>query len=239
MTSQISKLIKLSGAIAVAASVVGCSGGAYIETADRNDVVTVGDSVFDSNGVIESTLESYEGSTFRNYTTGGAEMAGGVIAPSVESQYSTANNTNGNIDTVLMNGGGNDILIPAMLFDPYGCRTHWWRWNISQSCINLIGDTYVAGVNLLNQMDADGVQNVVFLGYYEPPRSNSNLSQAVSVGDDYLSYACGVSTNANCTFVDVRGTVPASQIEGDDIHPTPAGSVNLANQVWPVLSPLL
>ena len=238
-------LIKLGGrgktlcAAFVLATIVGCSGNAYEETADRNDVITLGDSIFDLNGVIQETLEGYAGETFRDYTRSGAEISGGLLAPSVISQYNTAKSTNPNINTILMDGGGNDILIPATLFDPYGCRTRWWRRNISNACVNLIIDQYIVQVNLLNQINADGVDDVVWLGYYELPRGNSNLTKALNLGDDLLGYGCEVSSNANCSFVDPRGTVPASQVLSDDIHPTVAGSVNLANQIWPVLQPLL
>jgi len=235
----VSSVAKLAATAVVAMSVVGCTGNAYVETADRNDVITVGDSIFDLNGVIQATLEANAGETFRNYTQSGAEISGGALAPSVESQYATANATNGAIDTVVMDGGGNDILIPATLFDPYGCRTRWYRWNPSQSCVNLLGDIYVSGVNLLNQMDADGVQDVVWLGYYELPGSNANLTKILQLGDAYLDHACNTATTANCHYVSTLGTVPASQVEGDNIHPTPAGSVNLAGQIWPVLQPLL
>lgn len=235
----VSRIAKLAASALVAVSVVGCTGSPYVENADRNDVITLGDSIFDLNGVIQDTLEAYAGETFRDYTQSGAELSGGAFATSVVGQYADAKATDSNINTIVMDGGGNDILIPATLFDPYGCRTHWWRWNPSRSCVNLIADQYVTAVNLLNQMNSEGVDNVVWLGYYELPRGNANLTKALNIGDDYLGYACEVATNADCSFVDPRGTVPASQVEGDDIHPTPAGSVNLANQIWPVLQPLL
>jgi lysophospholipase L1-like esterase len=232
-------LIKLIGTLFIASSLVACTGNPYEESADRNDVITLGDSIFDLNGVIQDTLESYAGETFRDYTQSGAELSGGALATSVEKQYADAKSTDANITTIVMDGGGNDILIPAMLFDPYGCRTKWYRWNISSSCRGLIEDQYVNAVNLLNQMNNDGVSDVIWLGYYELPRDNANLTKALNYGDDLLGYACDIATNANCQFVDPRGTVPASQVESDDIHPTPAGSVNLANQIWPKLQPLL
>lgn len=232
-------LVKLTAAAVVALSVVGCSNSAnYTHNADRNDVATFGDSIFDDNGVIQAELEANAGQTFRDYTTSGAEIEGGSAAPSVYDQYASANAANPDITTVIMNGGGNDILIPAMLFDPYGCRTHWWRRNISSSCKNLVHNTRVHQVNLLDQMANDGVNNVVYLGYYETPRSNANLTQAINYGDDHLILGCN-STIANCTMVDPRGTVPASQVGGDDIHPTVEGSQNLAAQLWPVVAPLL
>lgn len=240
LKNVVANLAKAAATAVVAISVVGCTGNPYEESVNgRNDVVTLGDSIFDLNGVIQETLEARAGTQFRDYTSSGAELKGGAFAPSVVEQYAAANNTNGNINTILMDGGGNDILIPATLLDPYGCRTHWWRWNPSRSCKNLITEQYYNAVDLLNDMDADGVNDIVWLGYYELPRGNANLTKALNLGDDYLGYACEVSTSANCQFVDPRGTVPASQVEGDDIHPTPAGSVNLANQIEPVLFPLL
>ncbi|WP_068507449.1 MULTISPECIES: SGNH/GDSL hydrolase family protein [unclassified Oleiphilus] len=236
---KMAKAVKFAAACIVSVSVVGCTGNPYEEVADRNDVITLGDSIFDLNGVIQETLESYAGETFRDYTQSGAELSGGALAKAVDQQYEDAKSTDANIDTIVMDGGGNDILIPAMLFDPYGCRTHWWRWNISRSCRGLIEDQYINAINLLNQMESDDVQNVIWLGYYELPRGNKNLTKALNYGDDLLGYACDVATNASCSFVDTRGTVPASQVESDNIHPTPEGSINLANQIWPVLQTVL
>ena len=238
-SQKASSLFKLVLTLALASSFIGCVGNPYEEDASRNDVITLGDSIFDLNGVIEETLESYAGETFRNYTQNGAELQGGVIARSVVGQYSDARSTDSNISTIVMDGGGNDILIPAYLFDPYKCRTRWYRRNLSEDCTNLIDDLYVETVNLLNDMAQDGVDNVIWLGYYELPRLNRNLTKALNYGDDFLGYACEVSSNASCQFVDPRGTIPASQVKRDAIHPTPEGSVNLANQIWPVLEPLL
>ncbi len=240
LKNVVSKVVKLAAFSVVAISVVGCTGNPYEETVNgRNDVVTIGDSIFDLNGVIQETLEARAGTQFRDYTQSGAELSGGLLAPSVIEQFLDANAHNGNINTILMDGAGNDILIPATLLDPYGCRTHWYRWWPSNSCYNLINDQYFIAVDFLNYIAATGVQDIVWLGYYELPRGNANLTTALNYGDDLLGYACEVSSSANCQFVDPRGTVPASQVESDDIHPTPAGSVNLANQIWPVLDPLL
>ena len=217
---------------------VACGGSDYVENADRNDVITVGDSIFDLSGELQLFLEQKAGQTFRNYTQSGAELTGGIIATAVDVQYSDARSTNANIDTVVMDGGGNDILIPAMVGDIYGCRTKWYRKNISSRCKNLVNNVYVDLVNFLNQMDADGVKNVVYLGYYELPRGNANLLQALNYGDEKLADACS-NTTANCSFVDPRGHIPADYVLSDNIHPTTEGSQVLADLVWPHLQPLL
>lgn len=232
------QLLKLSASAAVLASMVACGGNPYVENADRNDVVTLGDSIFDLSGDIQRNLEAYAGQTFRNYTQSGAELKGGSFATSVVNQYAAAKATDSNIQTLVMNGGGNDILIPAMTLDIYGCRTRWYRKNISSSCVNLINNVYVDAVNMLNGMDTDGVQNVIYLGYYELPRGNANLLKAVNYGDQRLGDACN-NTTANCTFLDPRGMVPANHVLDDDIHPTAEGSLTLANLIWPHLQSVL
>ena len=219
-------------------NLVACGGSDYVESADRNDVITVGDSIFDLSGELQLFLEQKAGQTFRNYTQSGAELSGGIVATAVDAQYADAKSTDANIATVVMDGGGNDILIPAMTGDFYGCRTQWYRRNITSRCKNLINNVYVDLVNLLNTMDADGVQNVVYLGYYELPRGNANLLQALNYGDDRLAEACA-NTTASCQFVDPRGTIPANYVLDDDIHPTTEGSQVLADLIWPHLQPLL
>ncbi|MFT5591743.1 MAG: lysophospholipase L1-like esterase [Oceanicoccus sp.] len=219
-------------------SLIACGSGSYVETADRSEIITLGDSIFDLSGDIQRILEDRAGQTFRDYTLSGAELSGGIVANSVERQYSDAKSTDANIETVVMDGGGNDILIPAIILDPYGCRTHWWRWSISRSCKNLINDQYVNLVNLLNKMDADGVDNIIYLGYYELPRGNKNLTSALNYGDEKLGQACN-NTTGNCTFLDPRGMVPASDVLSDNIHPNANASRTLADLIWPVLQPLL
>jgi len=231
--------VKLVSAMAVVVSVVGCSSGnPYVEYADRNDIISLGDSVLDSSGEIEAKLEALAGQTFRNYSRSAAEIAGGVLAPSVVDQYNAANNTDSDIDTIIMNGGGNDILIPAKLFDPYRCRTRWYRRNISNNCKNLVHDIYVDAVNLLNTMGNDGVENILYIGYYHPKGGDANLSKAVDYGNEWLGYGCD-NTTANCDLTPSVNAISESDILSDDIHPNASGSAKIANLLWPKLQPLL
>ena len=237
-SQTVAQLAKALASAAIMLSLIACGSGNYVENADRNDVITLGDSIFDLSGDLQRFLEEEAGETFRDYTLSGAELQGGIIANSVYQQYSDAKATDSNINTIVMDGGGNDILIPAMILDPYGCRTHWWRWSISRSCKNLINDQYVNLVNLLNQMDSDGVDDIIYLGYYELPRGNANLGSALEYGDNKLGEACE-NTTAACQFVDPRGTIPAEYVLSDNIHPTTEGSRVLADLIWPKLQPLL
>lgn len=247
-TSVSKKAASVLVALMVTAGGIGCGFVAsvpWIRNADNNRVVNVGDSIFALSGEIQGYLHAWKGKTFRRYSTSGAEINGGdVIAPSVYNQYAIARGDNSNIDTILMDGGGNDILLPViLLFDPYNCKRDWWEWRLSSSCKNLINDIYVDAVNLLNNMHADGVDNVVYLGYYYTKDSliSGNLSRlkdAINYGDSKMAQACSYSA-ANCTFVDPRSTINNSDIISDGIHPNTSGSYKLANLLWPHISPLL
>lgn len=235
-------------AVVLAAALTGCGGAGSllsnprVSDADNDQVITIGDSIFALSGELQDFLEGYAGESFRRYTLSGAELTGGVIATSVADQYQEARADNPAIDTVVMDGGGNDILIPAIAFDPYNCKTQWYQFgNLSQKCRNFIDDVYVDAVNLLNDMHADGVDNVIYLGYYHTKNGIfllDSMEEAVDYGDAKLAQACSYSA-ANCQFVDPRSTINDSDIIIDGIHPNTNGSRKLAELVWPRLQPLL
>jgi hypothetical protein len=211
----------------------------WIRNANNNKVVFFGDSIFALSGEIQARLHSLNGNkTFRNYTTSGAELLGGVIAPSVEQQIDTANADNPNSTVVVMNGGGNDILLPAVALDPYDCLTQWYEFGrLSSSCKSFIDDIYVDGVDLLNGLHADGITDVIYLGYYYTKNGLllvDDLEEAIVYGDAKLSLACTNSV-VNCTFIDPRSTIRDSDITVDGVHPNATGSRKLADLIWPVL----
>jgi lysophospholipase L1-like esterase len=214
----------------------------WIRNADNNDVVVLGDSIWALSGEIQANLHAWNGGTFRNYAVSGAELIGGVIAPSVVQQYDIAMSDNPNSTILVMDGGGNDILLPAVAFDPYDCLTQWYEWGrLSSSCKNFIDDIYVDGVNFLNDVHADGFTDIVFLGYYYTKNGLlwvDDLKEAIDYGDARLAQACQYSA-ADCTFVDPRSTIRDRDITLDGVHPNSTGSRKLAELIWPVLQPKL
>lgn len=235
-------------ALVVAAALTGCGGAGgllsnpRVTDADNDQVITIGDSIFALSGELQDFLEQDAGQTFRRYTLSGAELAGGAVATSIVDQYQIARSDNPAIDTVVMDGGGNDILIPAIMFDPYDCKTQWYEFGqLSGSCKNLINDIYVDGVNLLNDMHADGVEHVIYLGYYYTKNGFfllDSMEEAVDYGDTKLAQACQYSA-VNCQFIDPRAAINDGDIIADGIHPNTTGSRKLANLIWPQLQPLL
>jgi lysophospholipase L1-like esterase len=210
----------------------------WIRNANNNKVVFFGDSIFALSGEIQSRLYGYAGGTFRNYTTSGAELTGGLIQPSIEQQIDIANADNPNSTVVVMDGGGNDILIPAVALDPYNCMTQWWEFGrLSSSCKSFIDDIYVEGVDLLNGLAADGITHVTYLGYYYTKNGlilADDLEEAIVYGDAKLSLACQNSV-VDCTFIDPRAAIRDSDITADGVHPNSTGARKLADLIWPVL----
>ncbi|MDA3895545.1 MAG: hypothetical protein PF482_05285 [Desulfobacteraceae bacterium] len=207
----------------------------HITDADNNQVVNIGDSVYALSGEINDFLHSWAGQTFRRYS-----FSGDMIAD-VADQYIDAKNDNPDIDIIFMDGGANDILIPATLFDPYNCKVDWWESSLSSSCKSLIDDIYVDAVNLLNQMDQDGVDKVIYSGYYDLKFGligTTALNDAVDYGQVKLSLACSNST-VDCTFVNPQPIMTSSDLVVDGVHPTTSGSEKIAGLIWPVLEPLL
>jgi len=230
--------------LALTGFLTACGGSSYTSDADNNQVITLGDSIFDLSDELQGNLEEYAGQTFRKYTLSGAQLySGGIgVAPVVE-QYTQAKSDNSDIKTIVMDGGGNDILIPVIAqFDPYRCKTRWYQFGqLSSKCKEFIDDLYVEGVDILNGMDNDGVENIIYLGYYYTKNallSLKSLKQAVDYGNETLARACENST-VDCTFVDPRSTIVNSDIIIDGIHPASSGSRKLADLIWPHLEPLL
>ena len=209
-----------------------------IRNATRNDVVNLGDSIFALSGKIQDNLHSWAGQTFRRYALSGSMVS------HISDQYDLAKSDNANINTIFMDGGGNDILIPATLFDPYNCRVDWWESGLSSTCKSLINDVYVDMVDLLNQMGRDGVDNIIFLGYYRLKSGligSTSLNQAVDYGDTKLALAVANATAASNyrVFIDPRSNIVNSDIIYDGVHPSDSGSLKLATLIWAKLQPKL
>src|SRR5690554_922367 len=109
-----------------------------VTDADNDKVVFVGDSIFALSGEIQNQLESKAGETFLRYTVSGAELSGELITPSIPNQFREAVSDDLNIDIVVGDGGGNDLLIPAIMFNSNSCKTPWYRFGrLSQKCIDI------------------------------------------------------------------------------------------------------
>lgn len=242
------RLLKPLTALLVVGLFTGCSELGYllsndkVTDADNNQVVFVGDSIFALSGEIQNQLEAKAGETFRRYTVSGAELSGELIAPSIPNQFRDAVSDNPDINIMVGDAGGNDILIPAILLNSNSCKTPWYRFGrLSQKCKDFIDNIYVEGVDFLNEVAEAGVNHGVLVGYYYTKNGLfrlKDLKEAVDYGNTTLARACQNSV-LNCTFVDPRPVINNRDIIFDGIHPADSGSRKIADLIWPQLQPLL
>lgn len=256
--NQGNKLLKLFAGLYMASVLIACTnegiGGIVsmprVTDADNDQVVFIGDSIYAASGIldplgggIQGRLEDKAGETFRNYAVSGAQLFGGSTAQSIPEQFDEALADNPNIDLVVGDGGGNDILLPAVLLDPHKCKTRWYQFgNLSTDCKDFIDGLYVEGVALLESYTQFGVQNAIVTGYYYTKLGIVGnldlLEEAVDYGNATLKLACDGSP-IPCTFINPTGVIKNRDIIIDGIHPKASASKKIADLIWPVMEPLL
>jgi len=209
----------------------GGTGGCQKGTTKASQVVWIGDS-YPASGTPPGGIQRYTeqaavaagalaaGSTYRKYYAGGTQMANGQIP----GQYTTAKQADPNINTVIMTGGGNDILIgnPSCLSNPPPAN---------QSCVDTVAKATAAAEALFTQMQADGVKNVI---YYFYPRTALAMSGAnVDYAFPVVKAGCDKYKGPlNCYFVDTRPPFEGQNWFSDGIHPTDPGQQAIAVLVW-------
>jgi hypothetical protein len=170
-------------------------------------VLIVGDSYFPAaNSEIPNELRRLSGANYRDVSVPGTKMA--AIA------MSYTRNRTPQPKVVIMDGGGNDILQNP------GCAP-----GCAQE-MQAVADAR----NFLKQMATDGVQDVVFLFYYDMP--------ALKAGLDWMRPQMRTECEQSpvpCHFVDVQplfAGMDASTYTVDGIHPNKASADIIAGAVW-------
>ncbi len=232
----------------------GSSGSSSGGTADASscaakgsEVVMIGDSYFALSestsppaGEITQHLQGLasaagalaSGDAYRFYYKSGANMATyptSFVTP-IPSQFGAAVNTNPDIRYVIMDGGGNDILLQNT-----SCISVAATTPISDACKTDIQNTIDTANKLFATMKTAGVQKIIYFFY---PHLPTTTYPSVNVVMDYayplVKAACDASP-IPCYFIDTRPAFDgkdAQYIGPDNIHPTTAGSDVIAGLIW-------
>jgi hypothetical protein len=173
----------------------------------------------------------------RRYDVAGANMS------QIVTQYTTAHTADADIDTIVMDGGGNDILLGDR-----SCLTNP-PTDPTTTCAKTIDTTLAEGKTVLTQMQADGVKHVVFFFYPHVDTvdaSGNAIGISGKYANDTLDYAypkiqAVCAAIPNCVFVDTRpawGDNYAMYIDpqGFGVHPNNMGSQLLVDDaIWPAM----
>ncbi len=205
-----------------------------------NEVVMIGDSFFHITEIPQRlwTKARAAGSlgaseAYRYYYVSGAMMAAMAFATPIPDQYEQARTADPNITYVVMNGGGNDVLIgdrSCLLEAPPS----------NAACAATIDNAIATTKTLFARMASDGVEQIVFTFYPHMPTFGLFQGNAPAINDtiDYAErlarQACEESVSPPCTFV---STIAAFEghpeyLNAGDVHASPAGSEVAADLIW-------
>lgn len=196
----------------------------------KDCVVMLGDSIFALSNQEAKFLENLSGDTYRKYYVSGAQMLGGLVK-TIPQQYEDAI-ADGPVRTVIMDGGGNDVLIGAR----DACSADYGA-ELSAACYDMMEEVLAESERLMVQMVDDGVKNIVYQGYYY-----AGDEQLWQVTDVFQDLAIDLVHKLDSRYPDVKmvhvdprphfeqGDTSYLMIDG--IHPTREASKTLANLVW-------
>jgi hypothetical protein len=192
---------------------------------DGTDVITIGDSYmqFGSQATglgIQWALESVSGRDYRNYGLSGTQ----VLTEAIPNQYNDAVAENPVIKTVIMTGGGNDILLGRL-----DCSVIW----DDASCRPTIDMVQARFDQMRVQMAEDMVEDVIIVSYGYP--DNAMLHHGLNYSRMLLPESCKTTDTPRCHYID-----PVEELEGyispaDGIHPTKEGYDILGQMVWDLM----
>jgi hypothetical protein len=172
---------------------------------DGSDVITIGDSWMNlgSTGIQQSLLKA-SAQRYRTYGRGGTRLLDDVIP----NQYATAKRADPDIKTVVMTGGGNDIIqVPGLRDD---CTA------MGQQCEMVKKQILDRLTTLWDLMAADGVQDVLYVQYSNP--EGQNVDFALAGGESLKTRCAAVKAPLRCHTLEtldiVMGDIP------DGIHPS-------------------
>jgi lysophospholipase L1-like esterase len=193
---------------------------------DGNDVITIGDSWMSLGPAagIQVSIEKISGRDYRNYGVGGTRLLDEVIPK----QYAAAKAANPDIKTVIMTGGGNDILQDLTVH--FACIDS--AFDNSMTCKKRIDEVGARLVKLWAEMAEDGVEDVIMIGYSNKAGVIGPLTKTSAYSALTVPPLCAmVPAPLRCHAFDSDAEVPDLKLR-DGIHPDDAGYDAIATELW-------
>jgi lysophospholipase L1-like esterase len=185
---------------------------------DGKDVITIGDSWMSLglNGIQQSLLKASD-QPYRTYGVAGTQLLNGQIP----GQYASAKRADPDIKTVVMTGGGNDVLLTGLSQD---CANGGERCTAQ---LIKIGEGLAA---LWKQMSADGVQDVVHVLY----SSDAGAGVKTDAGAGIKKLCDSVPPPLRCHLLPTDDLVNGS-LRADGVHPSNAAYDRIGKAVYDLM----
>jgi lysophospholipase L1-like esterase len=213
------------------------------------EVVMLGDSYLDV-GNVGPTIQKDANAMYRTYYQAGAALNYGTGQGNIPYQFdSLAVPANPDIKVVIMDGGGNDILInnsQCLSTPPAG----------DTMCHMVIDQSVARGQQLFQDAVSKGVQDIVFFFYpHIDPSVGANAADWIDYAVPKVAQICcgantpaasasdltcfGNASGANCLFIDTRPEFMGHNMSSssdywfqDGVHPNQSGADAIGAKVW-------
>ena len=187
---------------------------------DGRDVITIGDSWMSNTlltgNAIEGALARLTGQPYRNYGVQGVLLLqSSLFGAAIPTQYDRAKSADPDIVTVIMTGGGNDIIQNPTV--QASCAEG------GEPCKQKLAEIVKALDTLWTEMADDGVQDVVFIRYSSDAGSTDD-----SLRGGGTPPAICLSGRIRCHSIDTTDAVMGDLQDG--IHPTRTANDRIAKK---------
>lgn len=189
---------------------------------DGKDVVTIGDSWMLLLGTgIQESLTRVSGQPYRKYARPGTRLLDGVIP----GQYATAKRADPDIKTVVMTGGGNDIIQNSTL------KSDCMRGGAM--CDEQVAKIRMRLAELWKEMSTDGVQDVIHVMYSKS--AGSGVMNRDKHNEQMAEVCAAVPAPLRCHLLNTDELIGPSDMRGDGIHPTDSGYDKIGKAVFELM----
>jgi hypothetical protein len=216
-----------------------------------SQVIVIGDSYINwPSHTFPQDMANESGQNWRMEAIGGMSMAtggvGGPLGEYIPNQFDDAIASDPDAHTVLMDGGGNDVLV-GWTANPDIEQCKDTGSSQLAVCQKVVSDAIAAADKLLNRMAAAGIRDVVYFFYPHIPEGrsiggphpNEILDYALPMVRDFCNGAADrTDGKLRCHFIDMIPVFEGHNPEwfNSDIHENSDGSKAMAKKVWEVMT---
>lgn len=184
-------------------------------------------TLLEQRAVKDGALKS--GDHYRNYAIPGTALAAPNLLGMIPPQWDQAVSEDPDIKFVIMDGGGNDVLI-----DHQECLAA--GSDKDPGCQSVVADTLRVGTQLITKMRDHGVTDGIYFFYPHVPAGGDDINDyALKMLQDQSK---GLATPMFRTYV--LDLIPvfdghADWIASDGIHANDTGENKIADEIWKIM----
>ncbi len=215
---------------------------------DPSQGAIIGDSYVTgaASPALQPALEALDpAATFQNYAVPGTSLASGGLLGFIPPQLTSAIGQQPNLKFMIMDGGGNDILICDQIQYP-GCNTICDAPGAENQkvCTDIVAAAFTVAKQMMTTAANAGIKDVVYFFYPHIPDANGGFKDILDYAAPLAEDLCNntyTQTNGKltCHFVDPRaafaaagGDMNTANFAADGIHPSQTGQNIMAGLIW-------